>query len=331
MRLWDRRDVVLALAAGLGPFRMAAQAAPRPKTIGILMGLGNDAETQARTRAFEQGLAAEGWHIGQNIELIYRFAEGDKARMIDYAREFVARPVDCIVGHSTPVLAAVLSVTDTVPIVFVSVSDPIGSGFVKSMAHPGRNATGFTLLHPMIAGKYLTLLHDLKPGLHRATLMYNPDSVPSAGAYFMPSFIETAGRYQISPSIAEVNSDAEIERAIAELARGSDGALITVPDNFLTVHRDTIIATAARLHVPAIYPYHYFAEAGGLISYGVDAVNLFERATNYVSRILKGTAPADLPVQSPTKFELVINLKTARALGLEVPRFLLVGADRVIE
>src|SRR5581483_11613802 len=131
-----------------------------------------------------------------------------------------------------------------VPIVFVSVSDPIGSGFVKSMAHPGGNATGFTLLHPMIAGKYLTLLHDLKPDLRRATLMYNPDSVPSAGAYFMPSFIETAARYQVSPSIAEVNSDADIERAIGELARGSDGALITVPDNFLTVHRDTIIGTA---------------------------------------------------------------------------------------
>jgi putative ABC transport system substrate-binding protein len=331
MTAWDRRDVLLALAVGLGSFQTAAQAAPKLRRIGILMGLGNDAETQARLRAFEHGLAAEGWQIGQNIELIYRFAGGDKARMFDYAREFVALPVDCIVGHSTPVLGVLLSVTDTVPIVFVSVSDPIGSGFVRSMAHPGGNATGFTLLHPKIAGKYLTLLHDLKPDLHRATLMYNPESVPSAGAYFMPSFMEAAARYQISPSIAEVNSAADIERAIAELGRGSDGALITVPDNFLTVHRDRIIETAARFRVPAIYPYHYFAEAGGLISYGVDAVNLFERATDYVSRILKGTAPADLPVQSPTKFELVINLKTARALGLEVPRFLLVGADRVIE
>lgn len=301
------------------------------KTVCVLMGLANDRETQARSKAFERGLEKEGWIAGSNLRLEYRFANGDSGRMEDFAREFIALQADCILGHSTPVLTALMKVTRTVPIVFVSVSDPVGGGFVQSMAKPGGNATGFTLLQATIPGKYLSILRELAPQLSHATLMFNPISVPSAGAYFMRSFQEAASEYKIKPTISQVNSPEDIEATIAKLGAEPGGALITVPDNFLTFHRDLIIALAAKFHIPAIYPYRYFADVGGLLSYGVDAVDLFQRATDYVSRILRGAKPADLPVQGPTKFEMVINMKTAQALGLTVPRFLLAGADTVIE
>jgi putative ABC transport system substrate-binding protein len=215
--------------------------------------------------------------------------------------------------------------------VFVSVSDPIGSGFVASMARPGGNITGFTLLQPTIAGKYLSILREMAPHLTRVTLMYDLESIPRAGTFFVRAFIEAAAEYKVKPIVAEVNSPADIETAITQLGAEPGGALITLPDNFLTVHRDLIIGLAAKFRIPAVYPYRYFAEAGGLMSYGVDAVNLFQRATDYVSRILRGAKPADLPVQGPTKFEMVINMKTAQTLGLTVPRFLLAGADAVLE
>lgn len=333
MTLVMERRAFLALVGGTLlhlPFPTNAFSADL-RTVGVLMGLANDAETQARSRAFEQGLETEGWTVGQNLRIVYRFANGDAGRMQEFANEFVELKVDCILAHSTPVVAALMKATRTIPVVFVSVSDPIGSGFVASMARPGGNVTGFTLLQPTIPGKYLSLLKEMAPHLNHAALMYNPGSVPGKGAFFIPSFIESAAEYEVKPMVAEVNSSADIEAAITQLGAEPGGALITVPDNFLTVHRDLIIALAAKFRIPAVYPYRYFAEAGGLLSYGVDAVNLFHRTTDYVSRILRGAKPADLPVQGPTKFEMVINLRTAQTLGLVVPRFMLAGADAVLE
>jgi putative ABC transport system substrate-binding protein len=301
------------------------------RTVGVLMGLANDAETRARVLAFEQGLETEGWSPGQNVRIEYRFSEGDPSRMQAFAKELVERNSDCILGHSTPVTTALMRATRTVPIVFVAVSDPIGSGFVASMARPGGNLTGFTVLHASIVGKYLTLLKEMMPQLARVAIMYNPNSVPGAGTFFSRPFVDSATKLNVRPITAQVHNSAQIESAITKLGSESGSGLVLVPDNFTTVHRELIISLAARFRIPAVYPYRYFAEAGGLLSYGVDAVDLFRRAAEYVSRILRGAKPADLPVQAPTKFELVINLKTARALGLVIPRILIASADQMIE
>jgi putative ABC transport system substrate-binding protein len=300
-------------------------------TVGVIMGLANDSETQARSKAFEEGLRRDGWIVAKNLHLEYRFANADHGLMQSYARELVAMNCDCIVGHSTPVAAALKQATTTIPIVFVSVSDPIGSGFVASMAHPGGNMTGFTVLQATITGKFLSILMQLAPKIFRVALMYNPDSVPGSGEFFMPAFTDSAATFKVQPIAAPVRNAADIENAMTSLGAEPGGALITVPDNFLSLHRDQIVALAAKYSIPAIYPYRYFAESGGLVSYGIDAVDLFERSTDYVSRILNGAKPADLPVQGPTKFEMVINIKTARSLRLAIPRFLLAGADAVVD
>lgn len=299
--------------------------------VGVLIGLANDHEAQLRCRAFEEGLRKLGWSINDNLHLEYRYADGDEQRMRALAAELVNLKCDCILGQSTPVIEALQQATKTLPIVFVAVTDPIGSHFVASLAHPGGNITGFTIVQATIAGKYLEMLRELSPSVTHAAIMYNPQSVPFARAFFTPSFLSAAAQLGISAAIAEVRSAADIEHAIAQLAAKPGGALITVPDNFLSLQRREIIDSAAKFGIPTIYPYRYFAEAGGLLSYGMDAVNSFERAADYVSRILHGARPTDLPVQEPTKFELVVNVKTARALGLTVPRILLAGADAVIE
>jgi putative ABC transport system substrate-binding protein len=211
------------------------------------------------------------------------------------------------------------------------VSDPIGSGFVASMARPGGNITGRTVLHASIAGKYLEMLKEMVPQLTRVAIMYSPNSVPVDGTFFSRPFIESATKLKVQPITAEVHDPSEIENAIMKLGRESGSGLILVPDNFLSVHRDLIISLTAQFRIPAIYPYRYFAEAGGLVSYGVDAIDQFRRASEYVSRILRGAKPADLRVQAPTKFELVINLRTAKALGLVIPKILLAGANQLIE
>ncbi len=247
------------------------------------------------------------------------------------AKELVELKPDCILGQSTPVTAALMQATRTIPIVFVAVSDPIGSGFVASMARPGSNITGFTVLHASVAGKYVSMLKDIVPQLASIAMMYNPDSVPDPGTFFSGSFMEAAAKYKVRPILAEVHDRSEIENAVKNLGTEPGSGLVVVPDNFMSVHRDLIISLTAQFRIPAIYPYRYFAEAGGLASYGVDAIDQFRRASEYVSRILRGAKPADLPVQAPTKFELVINLKTAKALGLVIPRILLAGAEQVIE
>jgi len=308
-----------------------AQQRVRLRTVGALMGFADDAEAKARVQAFEQGLEREGWSVGDNLRIEYRYAEGDSARMQALAKELVELKPDCILGQSTPVTDALMQATRTIPIVFVAVSDPIGSRFVASMARPGGNITGFTVLHASIAGKYLEMLKEMVPQLARVAIMYNPNSVPDAGKFFSRPFITSAAKLKVRPITAEVHDRSEIENAIMQLGRESGSGLVLVPDNFMSVHRDLIVSLTTQFRIPAIYPYRYFAEAGGLASYGVHAIDQFRRASEYVSRILRGAKPADLPVQAPTKFELVINLKTAKALGLVIPRILLAGADGVIE
>jgi len=336
----ERRAFVACLSAALAMRSIPtnAQQATRLRTVGVLMGLANDEETQARAKLLEQGLAKKGWIVGQNLRIEYRFAGGDAERMLSLAKELVGLNPDVIVGHSTPVVAALQHATQTIPIVFVVVADPVGSGFVASIARPGGNITGFTVLQPTITGKYLSILRELKPQLTRVGLMYNPQSVPSGGvsvasggAFFMPAFMESAKEFHVTPIAVEVHSPAEIETAMADLGAVPGTALIVMPDNFTTVHRQIIISLAAQWRIPAIYSYRYFVDEGGLLSYGVDVQDLFRRAPDYVDRILQGAKPADLPVQAPRKFELVINLKAARALGLVVPRILLAGADALIE
>jgi putative ABC transport system substrate-binding protein len=328
-----RREFITLLGGALisRPILANAQPAARMRTVGVLMGLADDAEARGRLVAFEQGLEREGWSLGQDLRIEYRYAEGDAARMQAFAEELVEIKPDCIVGHSTPVVTALMHATRTIPIVFVSVSDPIGSGFVTSMARPAGNITGFTILPATITGKYLSMLKEMMPQLARVAILYNPDSAPAAGRFFLTPFVGAAREFKIQPITAQVRNPAEIESAIAKLGSEPRSGLIVMPDNFTSVHRKLIISLAAQFRVPTIYPYRYFADEGGLLSYGVDISDLFRRAAEYVSRILRGAKPADLPVQAPAKFELVINLKTASALGLIVPRVLLAGADATIE
>jgi putative tryptophan/tyrosine transport system substrate-binding protein len=297
----------------------------------VLMGFANDADAKARTEAFQQGLERERWSLGHNLRIEYRYAEGASARMDALAKELVELKPDCILGQSTPVIAALRQATQTIPIVFVAVSDPIGSGFVASMARPVGNITGFTVLQASIAGKYLEILKEMMPQLARAAIMYNPNSLPADGKFFSRPFIESATKLKVRPITAEVHDPSEIEDAVTKLGTEPRSGLVVVPDNFMSVHRDLIVSLAAQFRIPAIYPYRYFAEAGGLVSYGVHAIDQFRRASEYVSRILRGAKPAELPVQAPTKFELVINLKTAKALGIVIPKILLAGAEQVIE
>jgi putative ABC transport system substrate-binding protein len=324
---------VLAVATAMRPTPSRAQPLRRVRIVGFLMGLANDAEAQHRIKAFEHGLTKEGWVPGRDVQITYRFGAGDSNRMRAFAKELAELHPDLIVGHSTPVVTELVKATRTIPIVFVVVADPVGSGFAASIPRPGGNATGFTNLDPTITGKLLTILKQLTPHITRAALLFNPDTVTRAGLYhlYLRPFEEAAASLAVQANTMQVHAPAEIERRIAELGREPGAGLIVAPDNFTTVHRRLIIALAAQWRIPTIYPYRYFVDAGGLMSYGVDVTDLFRRAPEYVSRILHGANPADLPVQAPTKFELAINLKTAKVLGLTVPRVLLVGADALID
>jgi putative ABC transport system substrate-binding protein len=328
----ERRAFVAFLSAALAmrPISAFAQQT-HSHLVGVLMGLANDEESQARAKIIEEGLAKKGWVVGQNLRIEYRFADGDIGRMQSLSKELVALRPDVIIAHSTPVVAALQRVTQTIPIVFVVVADPVGSGFVASLASPGGNITGFTNLLPTITGKYLSILIELQPQLTRVGLLYNPASVPGGGTSFMLTFVESAKEYHVTPIGIEIHDSSEIGAAMADLGAVPSSGLIVMPDNFTTFYRKSIIPLAARLRIPTIYPYRYFVDEGGLLSYGIDVLDLFRRVPDYVDRILQGTKPADLPVQAPKKFELVINLKTAGVLGLAVPRILLAGADALIE
>jgi putative ABC transport system substrate-binding protein len=297
--------------------------------VGVLMGLSNDAESQARLKAFTSGLAEQGWSVGKTLRVEYRFSESDFQRMEAFAKELVTLRPNCILGHSTPVVRALVGVTRTIPIVFVAVQDPVGSGFVASIPQPGANVTGFTLVRSSITGKYLSLLREMVPQLAYVALVYNPESVNDEE--LLKNFIETAARLKIEPIITQVRTQADVEIGIARLAEKQNIGFVLLPDNFVAFHRNLFVSLSARYRIPAMYPYRYFVEEGGLCSYGVDVVDLFRRSADYVSRIIRGASPANLPVQAPAKFELAINLKTAKDIGLVVPRNLLFVADRLVE
>ena len=328
-----RRREFLSLVGGtvvVWPLTARAQQPERMRRIGALIAFAeNDPEQRARNTAFLNRLEELGWKDGRNLRIDYRFSEGDPERMRAHARELVALSPDLILVQTNPALTALLQTTSTVPCVFVQVSDPVGSGFVKSLAHPGGNLTGFTNFEPEMGGKWLQVLKENAPDTVRAVVLLQADlSVHSA--YLRAA--ETAGRqFGTEVIAAEVRNVADIERAVTALAAEPRSSLIVLPNPVHFVHRDQIIALAARHRLPSIYPLRLFANAGGLMSYGIDQIDQWLRAASYVDRILKGAKPADLPVQQPTKYQLVINLKTAKALGLTIPPSVLARADEVIE
>jgi putative ABC transport system substrate-binding protein len=326
-----RREFITLLGgAAVWPLAARAQQGERMRRIGMLMPLDeNDPIQKTAFSAFTQALAGLGWTEGRNVRIdILRYG-GDINRARGLARELVGLQPDIIVtGGSAPATAAVQRETRTIPIVFAGVADPVASGLVARLNQPGGNTTGFGLTEPSLGGKWLELLSEIAPGLKRAAIMFNPD-LPPVPAYL--SSFETATRsLKVEPIIAPVHTDAEIETAIIALGREPGGGLV-VWDIFTLLHRAPIISAAARNNVPAVYGFSFFARDGGLLSYGPDPLDTPRRAASYVDRILRGEKPGDLPVQFPTKFEMVLNLKTAKALGLAVPRSIMLRATEVIE
>lgn len=302
------------------------------RRVSVLMGIAeSDPAQQTFVSAFTRALQDLGWHSGRNIQIAYRWGAGDAEKIQSFAREFVEQKPDLIVAHTTPVVAALKQQTSTIPIVFTQVSDPIGSHFVDSLARPGGNITGFTNLEASMGAKLTELLKEVAPGTSRVALMFNPATSPEGGSYFLAPVEAAAPLLKLTTIAAPVRNPDEIASVIASLAREPNTGLIVMPDIFILAHREQIISLAERYRLPAAYAYRLFPASGGLMSYGTDLVDLFRRAGPYVDRILKGERPADLPVQTPNKYELVVNLKTARALGLDVPLSVQQRADEVIE
>jgi putative ABC transport system substrate-binding protein len=326
-----RREFMTVLGGAAIGWPLAARAqGERTRRIGVLMGIAeSDPARQSFVTAFTEALQELGWSSGRNIHIEYRWGAGDAERIRDFARELVEMQLDLIVGHTTPVVAALKAQTRTIPIVFTQVSDPVGSGFIDGFAKPGGNITGFTNLESSMGSKLEELLKEIAPTITRVAVMFNPDTAPDHGTYFLRPVEAAAPSLHVEVIPAPVHNDAEIESAITTLVPGT--GLIVMPDIFILAHREQILALADRHRLPAAYAYRLFAASGGLLSYGTDLTDLFRRAPRYVDRILTGTKPAELPVQQPTKFELVINLKTAKTLGLNVPLSLQAGADEVIE
>jgi putative ABC transport system substrate-binding protein len=328
-----KRRAFLGLIGGAvvaRPMAWAQQAAP-VRRIGILMArLESDPEAQKQIAAFRQGLRDLDWKIGQSVVIETRWVVGDPARALAFARELVALKPDILIANATPSLIALHQATATIPVVFVSVADPIGQGFVPSLSHPGGNITGFSAEEASLGGKWLDYLKEVAPATANVALLYNPDTAPYA-PMFLPAMQAAAPRMQVTLLPHLVRSLAEIEQALTETAARPAGAVIALPDSFMFSQRSALIALVDRLRLPLIFPILIGATNGALLAYGVDRVDLFRRAADYADRILKGASPADLPVQQPTKFELAVNLKTAKALGLTVPQSLLLSADEVIE
>jgi putative ABC transport system substrate-binding protein len=289
----------------------------------------NDPVMKPRLPAFTQGLADLGWTDGRNVQMDLRWGGGEINRIRALALELVGLRPDIILASSAPPTVALQRETRTIPIVFTSVSDPVASGIVERLDRPTGNVTGFAVLEASMSGKWLELLSEFAPGLKRAAIMFNPDT--ALVSTFMPSFETAARSLKVTPIIAPVHGDVEIETAIATLGCDPGAGLVVMPDTFTTAHRAVIISAAARNNVPAVYSQSYFVRDGGLLSYGPEGVDFFRRAATYVDRILRGAKPGDLPVQFPVKYEMVLNLKTAKTLGLAIPPSILLRADEVIE
>jgi len=328
-----RRDflTVLGGAAAALPVVASAQQSDRVRRIGVLNpGARNDPEAQGWDSAFEGTLRTLGWTDGRNARVDWRWADGEFDRMQASARELVALQAEVIfTPGGAPVLRALLQETRTIPIVFTGISDPVGLGFVESLARPGGNATGFSLYESSLGAKWVELLMRIAPRVRRIALVFNPQT--SSTALYLPPIEAAAMSFAVQLVKTPIRDSAELEGAITALGREPGNGLMFVPDNFMTVHRKLIVGLANRYGLPAVYPSRFRTTDGGLLSYGVDVLDMARRAAGYVDRILKGANAADLPVQQPTKFELVINLKTAKALGLTVPDTLLALADEVIE
>jgi putative ABC transport system substrate-binding protein len=326
----NRRETITLLGgAAAWPLAARAQRGDRVRRIGVLVGFDeNDPDGKLRYSAITQVLAGLGWTDGRNVRIDLRWAGDDNNRIRALAQELVGSQPDIIVTGAIPVTAAVQRETRTIPIVFVTGGDPVAGGLVLRLDRPGGNVTGFALYEASLGGKWLELLSEIAPGLKRAAIMFNPDT--NAVSVYRPSFETAARSLKVVPITAPVHSDAEIETAITALGREPGGGLV-VPGGFTLTHRASIISAAARNNVPAVYARSEFVRDGGLLSYGPDPVDNWRRAASYVDRILRGEKPGDLPVQFPTKFEMVVNRKTATALGLTVPNSILVRADEVID
>jgi putative tryptophan/tyrosine transport system substrate-binding protein len=328
-----RREFIALLGGALSwPKAVFAQQPDRLHRVGMLHLLAeDDPMAKGRTAALRQGLEELGWIEGRNIRLEYRYAAGDPDRTRKYAAELVSLRPDVIVVNGTSGVAALQQETRTTPIVFIGASDAVGSGFVESLARPGGNTTGFTYFEPSMGSKWLEMLKEIAPGILRVALMHNPEMAAAGGSYFMSAFETAADRLAVKPIGAPVHNEQDIEPRVAALGREPGSGLIIIPDIFTVVHRKLIVSLTARFRIPTIYPYGYMVAQGGLLSYGPDTIDLHRRAASYVDRILKGASPGELPVQAPTKFELIINLKTAKAINLTIPEAFLLRADEVIE
>jgi putative ABC transport system substrate-binding protein len=322
-----RRTFIAGLgSAAAWPLVAQAQQGDRVRRIGVLM---PGDEKNTLHFAFIQSLADLGWTDGRNVRVDLRWGGGDIDRIQAVAQELVGLQPDIIVATGIRATVALLRETRTIPIVFAGVGDPVVSGLVPRLDRPGGNITGFALFEATLGGKWLELLSEIAPGLKRAAFMFNPDIVPASP--YMPSLEAAARSLKVAPITVPVHSDAEIEMAIISLGREPGGGLVVMPNIFMVLHRAPLILAAARNNVPSVYPQSFYARDGGLLSYGVDQLDIVRRAANYVDCILRGAKPGDLPVQQPTKFELVINLKTAKTLGLTIPETLLATADEVIQ
>jgi putative ABC transport system substrate-binding protein len=327
-----RREFISLLGGGAAawPLAASAQQRDRMRRIAFLHPLAeNDPEVLARVAAFREGLAALGWIENRNIQIEHRFSGGDLDRIQALATEIVTSTPDLIVASSTPVVAALKRATDVIPIVFSVVNDPVGQGFIANLASPGGNISGFTFIDFPLIGKWLELLKEVAPDITRVTLMFNPQTTPHYLVFLRDFGAAAASLAELSAT--PVHDEAEIEAALTAFAREPGGGLIAAPDPFINTRRGLVLASAARHRLPAIYGFRQYVAEGALISYGPDAVDIVWRSASYVDRILKGEKPADLPVQAPTKFEVAINLTTAKMLGLTVPPSLLARADEVIE
>jgi putative tryptophan/tyrosine transport system substrate-binding protein len=329
-----RRDFISLVggSAVAWPIAARAQQPERTRRIGVLMGWpGSDLEARSEFTAFVEELQKLGWSDGRNLRIDSRWANpGDPESMHRFAKELVALQPELILSQSTPATAALLQETRTIPIVFAIVADPIGSGFVASFPRPGGNATGFAVTEPTQAGKWVELLKEIAPRVTRVAALFNP-AMATFAEFWLKPFKAAAASFALEAILAPVHDTSELESVIAAQAREPNSGLFVMPDAFTITYRVEVTSLAARYHLPAVYAFRFFTEVGGLLSYGEDSTDNFRRAATYADRILKGAKPSELPVQAPVKFELVINLKAAKALSLTIPQTLLVAADEVIE
>jgi ABC-type uncharacterized transport system substrate-binding protein len=329
----QRRDFItlLASAAVASPLAAWAQGSQQMRRVSMLLGFGEkDPEAQRRVKAFRLAMRDLGWFEGSNVQIEYRFAETNLELIDKHVAEMVRLAPDVIVANSSPIMARLRSATSTIPVVFAMLNDPIGQGFVSSLAHPGGSVTGFSFIDSEMVGKWINLLGNVKPNLSRVALMFNPDTAPNFDTY-LRSFNASPKQTSVEVEAVHVRSVAEVELAVAKLGREPGSGLIAASDIFILAVRGAILKAADQHRVPLISPYRQFVIEGSLMSYGPDTADIFRRSASYVDRILKGEPPGNLPVQSPVKFELVVNLKTAKALGLSPPESFLLLADEVIE